>query len=245
MVGSEDSIGSPNTILNTIVAEAFCEAADILENAENFDMACHDLIKELMTKHQRIIFNGDGYSEEWKEEAKRRGLPNIPSMVEAVDTLTTPKAIRLFEKFGIFTEAELRSRAEILYETYAKTINIEALTMIDMANQQIIPAVVRYTKTLADTAVAIGQAGGDASVTLELLKEITEKLAEVKQAVKRLTEEEATASVMKRGKEQAFYYHDKVMVAMSDLRKPADELEKMVDKECWPFPTYADLMFEV
>lgn len=244
-VGSEDSIGSPNTTLNAMVAEAFCEAADRLEQAEDFDMAVHDLIKEYMTQHQRIIFNGDGYSEEWKEEAKRRGLPNIPSMVEAVDTLTTPKAIRLFEKFGIFTEAELRSRAEILYETYAKTINIEALTMIDMANQQIIPAVVRYTKTLADTAVAIGQAGGDASVTLELLKEITEKLAEVKQAVKRLTEEEATASVMKRGKEQAFYYHDKVMVAMSDLRKPADELEKMVDKECWPFPTYADLMFEV
>lgn len=244
-VGSEDSIGSPNTTLNAMVAEAFCEAADRLEQAEDFDMAVHDLIKEYMTQHQRIIFNGDGYSEEWKEEAKRRGLPNIPSMVEAVDTLTTPKAIRLFEKFGIFTEAELRSRAEILYETYAKTINIEALTMIDMANQQIIPAVVRYTKTLADTAVAIGQAGGDASVTLELLKEITEKLAEVKQAVKRLTEEEATASAMKRGKEQAFYYHDKVMVAMSDLRKPADELEKMVDKECWPFPTYADLMFEV
>ena len=244
-VGSEDSIGSPNTTLNAMVAEAFCEAADRLEQAEDFDMAVHDLIKEYMTQHQRIIFNGDGYSEEWKEEAKRRGLPNIPSMVEAVDTLTTPKAIRLFEKFGIFTEAELRSRAEILYETYAKTINIEALTMIDMANQQIIPAVVRYTKTLADTTVAIGQAGGDASVTLELLKEITEKLAEVKQAVKRLTEEEATASVMKRGKEQAFYYHDKVMVAMSDLRKPADELEKMVDKECWPFPTYADLMFEV
>lgn len=244
-VGSEDSIGSPNTTLNAMVAEAFCEAADRLEQAEDFDMAVHDLIKEYMTQHQRIIFNGDGYSEEWKEEAKRRGLPNIPSMVEAVDTLTTPKAIRLFEKFGIFTEAELRSRAEILYETYAKTINIEALTMIDMANQQIIPAVVRYTKTLADTAVAIGQAGGDASVTLELLKEITEKLAEVKQAVKRLTEEEATASVMKRGKEQAFYYHDKVMVAMSNLRKPADELEKMVDKECWPFPTYADLMFEV
>lgn len=244
-VGSEDSIGSPNTTLNAMVAEAFCEAADRLEQAEDFDMAVHDLIKEYMTQHQRIIFNGDGYSEEWKEEAKRRGLPNIPSMVEAVDTLTTPKAIRLFEKFGIFTEAELRSRAEILYETYAKTINIEALTMIDMANQQIIPAVVRYTKTLADTAVAIGQAGGDASVTQELLKEITEKLAEVKQAVKRLTEEEATASVMKRGKEQAFYYHDKVMVAMSDLRKPADELEKMVDKECWPFPTYADLMFEV
>ena len=114
-------------------------------------MAVHDLIKEYMTEHQRIIFNGNGYAREWEEEAARRGLPNIPSMVAAVDTLTTPKAIHLFEKFGIFTEAELRSRAEVLYETYAKTINIEALTMVDMANKQIIPAVIKYTTGLADS----------------------------------------------------------------------------------------------
>ena len=155
MVGSEDSIGSPNTTLNAIVAEAFCEAADRLEGAEDFDMAVHDLIKEYMTEHQRIIFNGNGYAREWEEEAARRGLPNIPSMVAAVDTLTTPKAIHLFEKFGIFTEAELRSRAEVLYETYAKTINIEALTMVDMANKQIIPAVMKYSKSLADAVIAV------------------------------------------------------------------------------------------
>ena len=145
MVGSEDSIGSPNTILNAIVAEAFCEAADRLEGAEDFDLAVHDLIKEYMTRHQRIIFNGDGYSEEWVKEAARRGLPNISSMVEAVETLTTDKAVKLFERFGIFTKAELESRQEVLYETYAKTINIEALTMIEMASKQIIPAVVSYT----------------------------------------------------------------------------------------------------
>ena len=245
MVGSEDSIGSPNTTLNAIVAEAFCEAADRLEGAEDFDMAVHDLIKEYMTAHQRIIFNGNGYARQWEEEAARRGLPNIPSMVEAVDTLTTKKSIKLFEKFGIFTEAELRSRAEVLYETYAKTINIEALTMIDMANKQIIPSVMRYAKALADTTLAVKQAGGDDFTSAELLKGVTEKLTETKKAVDALLEAEKQASSMSRGKEQAFFYHDVVMTAMNNLRKPADELEKMVDKEFWPFPTYADLLFEV
>ena len=245
MVGSEDSIGSPNTTLNAIVAEAFCEAADRLEAAEDFDLAVHDLIKEYMAEHQRIIFNGNGYAKEWEEEAARRGLPNIPSMVEAVDTLTTEKSIRLFEKFGIFTEAELRSRGEVLYETYAKTINIEALTMIDMANKQIIPAVMKFARTLADTTNAIVAAGGDATVSLQLLKEVSALLTEMKAAAEKLHEEETKASSMKRGKEQAFYYHEKVMDAMNALRKPADELEKLVDKEYWPFPTYADLLFEV
>ncbi len=245
MVGSEDSIGSPNTILNAIVAEAFCEAVDRLEKAEDFDLAVHDLIKEYMTEHQRIIFNGNGYAKEWTQEAARRGLPNIPSMVEAVDTLTTEKSIRLFEKFGIFTEAELRSRAEVLYETYAKTINIEALTMLDMANKQIIPAVIRFAKTLADTAASVKAAGGDASVMEELLKTVTEKLSQMKKASEDLEKEEKKASAMERGKEQAFYYHDRITVRMSELRKPADELEKLVDKKYWPFPTYAELLFEV
>ncbi len=245
MVGSEDSIGSPNTILNAIVAEAFCEAADRLEQAEDFDMAVHDLIKEYLTRHQRIIFNGNGYAREWVEEARRRGLPNIPSMVETVDTLITPKAIRLFEKFGIFTEAELCSRAEILYETYAKTINIEALTMIDMANKQIIPAVIRFARSLADTTLAVREAGGDDSVTSDLLKTVTGKLSETKQALENLLVEEREASAMPRGKEQAFCYRERVVAAMEALRRPADELEKMVDKEYWPFPTYADLLFEV
>ena len=245
MVGSEDSIGSPNTTLNAIVAEAFCEAADRLEGADDFDMAVHDLIKEYMTEHQRIIFNGNGYAREWEEEAARRGLPNIPSMVAAVDTLTTPKAIHLFEKFGIFTEAELRSRAEVLYETYAKTINIEALTMVDMANKQIIPAVMKYSKSLADAVIAITEAGGDTYVPVRMLQQITQKLTEMEKASEALLNVEKKASAMERGKEQAFCYHDEVMVAMNALRRPADELEKLVDKKYWPFPTYADLLFEV
>ena len=204
MVGSEDSIGSPNTILNAIVAESFCEAADVLEAADDFDMAVHNLIKEYLTKHQRIIFNGDGYSESWVKEAARRGLPNIPSMVESVSALTTEKSINLFEKFGIFTEAELESRAEILYEQYAKTINIEALTMIDMARKQIIPSVIEYTNMLADTIIKVKEAGANANVTVKLLNTIEEKLEEMQSALEVLTADETKAHAMKVGKEQAF-----------------------------------------
>jgi glutamine synthetase len=245
MVGSADSIGSPNTTLNAIVAEAFCEAADILEKADDFDLAVHDLIKKYFTEHQRIIFNGNGYSEEWVAEAERRGLPNIKSMIEAVDTLTTDKAVKLFEKFGIFTKAELESREEVLYETYAKTINIEALTMIDMASKQIIPAVVKYSKCLADTVIAVKEAGADASVQGELLGEVSAKLTAMKQALSKLEEVEEKACAVADAKEQAFYYKDVVKAAMEELRTPADELEMIVDKKVWPIPTYGDLIFEV
>ena len=246
MVGSADSIGSPNTTLNAIVAEAFCEAADVLEKAEDFELAVHDLIKEYMTKHQRIIFNGDGYSDEWVEEAKRRGLPNIKSMVEAVDTLTTAKSVKLFEKFGIFTRAELESREEVLYETYAKSINIEALTMVDMANKQYIPAIMKYTKTLADTVLAVKEAGADASVQTELLQEISAKLSEAKKAVKNLEAAIAEAAALAGdARRQAFFFHDTVMTAMKALRAPIDHMEMVVDKDAWPVPSYGDLIFEV
>ena len=245
MVGSADSIASPNTILNAIVAEAFCEAADVLEKAADFDLAVHDLIKEYMTKHQRIIFNGNGYSEEWIKEAERRGLPNIKSMVEAVESLTTDKAVKLFEKFHIFTKAELESREEVLYETYAKTINIEALTMIDMASRQIIPAVVRYTKSLADTVIAVKGAGANASVQAKLLDQVSSGLAQTKTALEKLQKAVEEAGAMQEGKEQAFFYKNAVCTAMENLRRPVDGLEMIVEKEAWPYPTYGDLMFEV
>lgn len=245
MVGSADSIASPNTVLNAIVAEAFCEAADILEKAEDFEMAVHDLIKEYMTDHHRIIFNGNGYSDEWVQEAERRGLPNIRSMVESASALTTDKAVKLFEKFHIFTKAELESREEVQYETYAKSINIEALTMIDMASRQIIPAVVGYTQKLAKTVLDVKAAGVEPSVQTDLLAQVNEKLTEMKGALADLQKIEAEASAMEDGKAQAFFYKDAVMPAMAALRKPADELEMLVDKEDWPFPTYGDLMFEV
>ena len=248
-VGSADSIASPNTTLNAIVAEAFCEAADTLERevaeGKAFELAVHDLIKEYMGRHQRIIFNGDGYSKEWVKEAERRGLPNIKSMVEAAGTLTTDKAIRLFEKFGIFTRVELESREEILYETYAKTINIEALTMINMANKKYIPAVVGYTKTLADTVIAVREAGADATVQAELLGEVSVQLAAARKALKELERVTAEASAMQDVKAQAFFYKDTVKEAMDALRIPVDALEMLVDKKVWPVPSYGELIFEV
>ncbi len=244
-VGSADSIASPNTTLNAIVAEAFCEAADTLEAGKAFELAVHDLIKEYMSRHQRIIFNGDGYSREWVREAERRGLPNIRSMVEAAGTLTTDKAIRLFEKFGIFTRVELQSREEILYETYAKTINIEALTMIDMASKKYIPAVVGYTKTLADTVIAVREAGADSSVQAELLGEVSGQLAAARKALKELEKVTAQAGSMSDVKAQAFFYMDTVKSAMDALRLPVDALEMLVDKKVWPVPSYGELIFEV
>lgn len=245
MVGSADSITAANTTLNAIVAESFSEAADRLEGAEDFEIAVHDLIKEYMTKHQRVIFNGNGYSREWVEEAEKRGLPNIRSMVESVATLTTEKSIKMFERFHIFTKAELESHAEILYETYAKSINIEALTMIYMANRQIIPAVVSYTRNLADAVIAVRTAGGATKVHEALLHETTELLEEMQQALETLERDEAKAADYKDNKEKAFYYKDVIRKDMEALRAPADRLEQIVDKKVWPFPTYADMLFEV
>ena len=245
MVGSRDSVAAPNVVLNTIVAEAFAEACDILENAEDFDKAVHDLIKQYAVEHQRIIFNGNGYSDAWVEEAERRGLPNIKSMVESIPALTTEKAVNLFEKFHVFTKAELESRAEIKYEIYAKAINIEAKTMIDMASKQIIPAIIKYTKELADTVNAVKVAGADVSVQTELLTEISGLLVETKKALKALEAVTAEAGAMEEGQEQAAFYHDSVFTAMDELRTPVDKLEMIMDKEAWPMPSYGDLMFEV
>ena len=165
--------------------------------------------------------------------------------MRVLDTLTTEKAVRLFERFGIFTRAELQSREEILYETYAKTINIEALTMIDMASKQILPAVVGYTKELADTVNAVTAAGVEAVVQKDLLIEISGHLKEMQEALKTLKIAEEKAGKIINAKEQAFFYMEEVKTAMENLRRPADRLEELVDKKVWPFPTYADLLFEV
>ena len=245
MVGSRDSIAGPNVVLNTIVAEAFAEACDVLENADDFQTAVHDLIKQYATEHQRIVFNGNGYSDEWVAEAERRGLPNIKSMVEAIPALTAEKSVSMFEKFKVFTKAELESRAEIKFENYSKAINIEARTMIDMASKQIVPAVIKYTKSLADTVVVVKEAGADASVQAELLGEISGLLTETKKALEELIVITDKAAAMEEGEEQARYYHFDVVPAMEALRAPVDKLEMIVDKEAWPMPSYGDLMFEV
>ncbi|MCI8294023.1 MAG: glutamine synthetase type III [Hespellia sp.] len=246
MVGSRDSIANPNIVLNTIVAEAFADACDVLEKADDFELAVHNLIKEYMAENQKIVFNGNGYSEEWVEEAtKKRGLPNITSMVEAIPAITTEKAIALFERFNVFTKAELESRAEIQYEAYAKAINIEARTMIDMTSKQIIPAVVKYTKALADTILAVKDAGADTSVQEELLRETSSLLVETKKALKELTVLTDQAAGKEEGAVQANFYHSDVFPAMEALRVPVDQLEMIVDKDVWPMPSYGDLLFEV
>lgn len=245
MIGSRDSIASPNIVLNTIVAEAFAEACEVLENAQDFDIAVHDLIKEYATKHQRIVFNGNGYSDEWVEEAKRRGLPNIKSMVDAIPALVSEKSIELFAKFGVFTRAELESRVEIQYEAYAKAINIEAKTMIDIAGKQILPAVIHYTKKLADTIVSVKAAGSKANVQSRLLDRTSDLLEAAENALDKLSEVTQNAAQKAEGEEQARYFHDAVMPAMNALRIPVDQLEMIVNKELWPMPSYGDLIFEV
>ena len=246
MVGSRDSVAAPNIVLNTIVAEAFRDACDVLEGAENFEDAVHDLIKKNLSEHQRIIFNGDGYADEWLAEAERRGLPNIKSMVYAIPALTTDTAIKLFGDFKVFTEAELVSRAEVKFENYAKTINIEAKTMIDMASKQIIPAVIKYATSLAGSINTITAAGVTAvGVQKNLLNETSALLEETQKALDELIAIENAGCEMEDGEAEAKYYYEKVTPAMEALRAPVDKLEMIVDKEMWPMPSYGDLMFEV
>ena len=246
MVGSKASIAQPNVVLNTIVAEAFAEACDVLEKADDFDMALHDLIKKNVTEHQRIVFNGNGYSDGWVEEAEKRGLPNIKSMVDAIPCMATDKSVELFEKFGVFTRAELESRVEVEYENYAKTINIEARAMVNIAGKQIIPAVIKYATSLAESINAVKAAcDADVSVQTELLTETSDLLAEAKVALAKLQEVTDKAAAMEEGRDQAVAYRDEVKTAMDALRTPIDKLEVIVDKEMWPMPSYGDLIFEV
>ena len=245
MVGSRDSIASPNIVLNTIVAEAFDEASERLAKASDFDAEVDALIAEYAKAHSRVIFNGDGYAEEWVKEAEKRGLPNLKSYVDATEVLESEEVVALFDKYGVLSPTELKAREEVKYENYAKVIHIEALTMIDMAAKQIIPAVIKYTKSLADTVIAVKEAGSDASVQADSLAEVSELLKAAKAALVTLKEVTAQASEEEEGKVQARFYNDVVFKAMGELRAPVDQLELIVDKEAWPMPSYGDLMFEV
>ena len=246
MLGSTASIANPNIVLNTIVADVFCEIADKLEKAEDFDLAVHDLIKEYISEHKRIVFNGNGYSDEWLAEAERRGLPNLKSTVDAIPALITEKSIKLFTKHKVFTEAELRSRAEIKFENYAKTINIEALSTLDIAKKQIVPAVMKYQSQLAKDIISLKEVGVDTSVQKEILDKITAELVKLQAAIAKLAEVTEKATTLEEDiPAQARYYHDEVFAAMQAVREPADVLEMLVAKEAWPFPSYGDLLFEV
>ena len=247
MVGSSDSIASPNIVLNTIVAESFKEAADILEVSEDFDEAVHDMIKQLFTNHRRIIFNGNGYSKEWVEEAKRRGLSNLPSMIDAIPALVSESSIKLFESFEVFTRKELESRVEIEYEAYAKAINIEAKAMIDIAGKSIIPAVIRYTTRLADSIIKLKTAVADIEPYAQssILIDVNEHLKSAKLALENLIKLMDDAGDIVGVDKHARYMREVIVPAMEELRKPIDELEMIVDKDLWPMPSYGDLLFEV
>ena len=224
MVGSRDSVAAPNVVLNTIVAESFSDACDVLEKAEDFDLAVHDLIKEYASKHQRIVFNGNGYSDEWVKEAERRGLPNIKTMVESVECLTYDNTVRISPA----------SR------------NTNNMNQKLRASKHIIPAVIQYVTSLANSINQVKQASAVAytGVQEELLVQSADLLKDTKEALRAL--ETVVAEVPEtEGKEQAFFFMQKVVPAMEALRKPVDELEMIVNKNMWPMPSYGDLLFEV
>ena len=245
-VGSSMSIAGVNAVLNTIVADALCDFADELEKAKNFDSAVKKLIAKTITEHDRIVFSGNGYSPEWVKEAKRRGLPNIPSMVEAIPALTTKKTIDLFEKHKVLSSAELHSRAEIQYEIYSKAVNIEAKTMLDMSAKQYIPAVIQYATELADSINSVRTAcpEADVSVQTSILKEVSELLKDAKEAREKLALLVAEAEKKSEGKQRGLFFRKKVVPVMEELRTPIDRLEMLVAKNAWPVPSYGDLLFE-
>jgi glutamine synthetase len=253
MVSSQQSIAMPNTVLNTIVADALSQFSDALEanlkkpDAKDLECEVMKLVRESLIKHERIIFNGDGYSEEWQKEAARRGLPMAKTMVQANEALTLPETIETFKRQHVLSKTELEARQEINNEFYAKALNIEAKTMIEMAARLYIPAVIRYSKRLADSINAIKETGlgYTTEVQANLLKKLSELLKEASDALDTLRDENDLARGTKNEKERAQIYSTRVKPAMDALRRPIDELEIIVDKRFWPVPTYEDLMFEV
>ncbi|MEG6566202.1 glutamine synthetase III [Thermoanaerobacterium saccharolyticum] len=248
MVGSSSSVATANYTLNTIVAEVLSEIADRLEKADNFDEEVQKVLKEIVINHKRVIFNGNGYSEEWVKEAEKRGLPNIASTVDAIPALLKDKNVKVMEKHGVLSKVELEARYEIMLENYSKTINIEALTMLDMAKKQILPAVLKFIKNVADSINAVKETGLDASIEAQadLLKEVSSLTAEFKKRIDNLESAVNNASNIE---EDSFalakYYRDEVFVKMGELREIGDKLETLVDADIWPLPTYSDMLFYV
>lgn len=247
MVPSSASIAGPNTVLNTIVAETLSRVADRLEKASNIDEEVQKYVKEVIKNHKRIIFNGNNYSEEWVAEAEKRGLPNISSTVAAIQALVAEKNIKLFEKHQVLSPVEVHSRYEIHLENYIKQINIEALTMLDMAKRQILPAVIEYSTMVAGSISAV-QAVSNAKLTVQekLLTRLTEGITGLGRTIEALEQAlEKAEHVAGSTLAHAEYYRDVVFAAMKDLRAEADQLETIVSDEYWPIPTYADILFNV
>ena len=247
MVASSMSIAGANTVLNATVADVLQSMADRMEKADDLDKTVDEIIYETLKEHQKVIFNGNGYSDEWIAEAEKRGLPNVKTMVDATASLLYPKTIEMFERQHVYTKTELESRAEINYEAYAKAINIEAKTMIHMASKEYIPAIISYVTSLGDSinSISAACAEADLSVQKDLLTTCSSLLAKTQTALYALKDADKKANAMEEGKEQAEFFRDTVFTAMADLRAPIDELEMIVDKEYWPVPSYGDMLFEV
>lgn len=247
MVGSSMSIADANTVLNSIVADSLREIADELEGSVDFNDKVIKVICKIINDHKRVIFDGNGYSKEWVEEAARRGLPNKESYVDAIEALTYKKTVDMFERQGVFSKSELEARAEISYEIYSKTVNIEARTMIEMASRKFIPAAVKHAKVIADTINAISSAldESEADNMREMLGETLEHIGEARRALKTLIDNVNTASRLDGEEKRARYFRDYVVKAMKNLREPVDQLETLVDAELWPVPTYGEMIFEV
>ena len=250
MVASSCNVAEPNIVLNAMMAEAFSDAADAIEaklrEGKHTDVAVREVTAEFIRENKDIYFNGNGYTDEWVAEAERRGLPNVKTWVDSIKSVTEPTTVEMYEKFHILTKRELEARAEVFYETYSKTLNIEAGTMIDMVTKKIIPAVIKYENNLAASVNTIKSAYAAANISTQegMLHEIAELLGETYQALKKLSDVHAKAVAME-GKEQAFYYKDVVKEAMDELRAPVDKLEVLVERKVWPMPTYGDLLFEI
>ena len=241
MLGSSQSIAGPNIALNTIMAEELGKFADILEKAEDFDATLQKLVGDTLTKHSRIIFSGNGYSQEWKEEAARRGLHNLPSTAKALPTYVSPENIDLVTRRGIFTENEFRARHTIHLEAYNKTIGIEARTMMDMALHQILPASLAYCRSLCEGIAAKQPLGLSCKAERQLAQRLSEAADALYNHVQTLG---FSLDAVPTNPELAVdYYHDVVVPAMAALRKEADTLETLTDKSYWPYPTYSDLLF--
>ncbi len=241
--GAKLSVAGPNTVINTIVADVLDQFYDKLKDADDLQDAMDALIKKTFSENMNIIFNGDGYSSEWVETAKERGLLNLPSAPEAVPYLASEKNIALFERHGVYSATELHSRVEILLDEYCKIINIEALTMIDMAKKDILPAVSGYVKELCHAAKLSAEIGVEAGFEKELANRLNILSADMYKKLNILEENNKNAHNVKDVNEQATYYHDSVLSAMNDLRATADEIETLVGEKYWPYPTYGALLF--
>ena len=247
MLGSTANIACPNTILNTIVAESLDYISDYLEGKDDIDKALNEVLKKILKEHKAIIFNGNNYAPEWVAEAESRGLLNLKSSAEALPHYTDEKNIKLFEKHGVYTKLELESRKEILLEKYCQTINIEALTMLEMVKKDIIPAICNYSKDLTQGALAKKNLSSDIDVSLEtsLVSKISSLSACLSKKTAELDKVLLDAKDIEDSEELAKFYHDTVLSQMNEVRAIADELETIVGKGYWPFPTYTDLLFSV